>query len=249
MNDSKKNVTYHAMTLHHIFHRFQFKKSKQMIDSSKGQGRILSILKMKPEISQKELTFLLDISKQSLAELLGKLEKNEYIVRTPSKEDRRVQMITLTEKGSEISVGPEETQVDFSSALDCLTDEELKNLDIYLTKILTRIKDDFFDENDILERKKALESFVTEYQDDVEKFKAKFKEDFGKDFDMYSRVFKDEYNSDMDAFVDDFKEEFKDNDLILKFIKKFKKIRETENEFDFFVKRNNTLNEMDDFKS
>ncbi len=248
MSETRQNVIHHAMTLHHIFHRFQFKKSKQMIDSSKGQGRVLSILKMKPEISQKELTFLLDISKQSLAELLGKLEKNEYIVRKPSEEDRRVQMITLTEKGKEVSVGPEENQSDFSSVLDCLTAEELKNFDLYLTKILNRIKEDLLDENDIIERKKALETFLTEYKDDVEKFHEKFKKDFGKDYDRYSRVFKEEYNCDINAFISDFKEEFNDSELVLKFLKKFKKIQETESEFDFFVKRNSTLNDFDDFK-
>ncbi len=248
MNNSKKNVAHHLMTLHHIFHRFQFKKSKQMIDSSKGQGRVLSILKMKPEISQKELTYLLDISKQSLAELLGKLEKSEFIVRTPSKEDRRVQMITLTEKGKQVNVGPEETQSDFSSALDCLTDEELANLDLYLSKILNRVKEDFFDENDLLERKKAIEAFLNDYKDDVDKFRVNFKEAFGKDYDRYSRAFIDEYNGDLNAFINAFEDEFKDKELVVKFLKKFKRIQESESEFDFFVKRNNTLGDFEDNK-
>lgn len=32
-----------------------------------GQGRVLAILKLKPEISQRDLSYLLDMSKQSLA--------------------------------------------------------------------------------------------------------------------------------------------------------------------------------------
>lgn len=47
-------------------------------DTSRGQGRVLAILKMKPEISTKDLAYLLGIRQQSLNELLNKLEKKEY---------------------------------------------------------------------------------------------------------------------------------------------------------------------------
>lgn len=57
------------------------------------------MLKLKLEITQKELTYLLDMSKQALGELLSKLEKAGYITRKPSEEDRRMIIITLTEKG------------------------------------------------------------------------------------------------------------------------------------------------------
>ncbi len=245
MNETKNNVLHHARTIHHIFHRYQFKKSKQMIDSSKGQGRVLSILKMKPEISQKELTYLLDISKQSLAELLGKLEKNEYIIRKPSKEDRRVQIIILTEKGHQVNIGPEETETDFSSVLDCLTEEELENFNIYLTKILNKFKNDFMDENDILERRKAIECFINEYQEDIEKFREKFKLDFGKDYERYKQAFKQEYNSDIDAFKEAFKDDFKDDKHIMKVFEKFQRIQESESDYELFVKSNKSLNDIE----
>ncbi len=248
MHDAKKNVIHHTMTLHHIFHRFQFKKSKQMIDSSKGQGRVLSILKMKPEISQKELTYLLDMSKQSLAEVLGKLEKNEYIVRTPSTEDRRVQIISLTEKGIQVNVGTEETHTDYTTVLDCLTEEELNNLDTYLNKILNKIKEDFMDESDIAERKKVLEAFLNDYKDDVEKFKIKFMKDFGKDYDTYIKAFKNEHNSDIKSFREAFKDDFKDHEHVVKFMDKFQKLQESENDFAFFLKRQKTYDNFDDNK-
>ena len=57
------------------------------------------MLKLKPEISQKELSDLLDMRPQSLGELLGKLERNGYITRTPSERDQRVLIIRLTDAG------------------------------------------------------------------------------------------------------------------------------------------------------
>ena len=49
-------------------------------DSRRGQGRVLAILKMQPEISQKELLYLLDMRPQSLGELLSKLEKTDTLL-------------------------------------------------------------------------------------------------------------------------------------------------------------------------
>ena len=68
-----------------------------------GQGRILSLLKLTPEIGQKELAHILNIRSQSLGELLAKLERNGYITRTPSEADRRGMDIRLTESGKAVS--------------------------------------------------------------------------------------------------------------------------------------------------
>ena len=58
---------------------------------------MLAILKMKPEISRKELTCLLNMSKQSVAELISKMEKSGYVTREPSEKDKRVMTIKLAE--------------------------------------------------------------------------------------------------------------------------------------------------------
>ena len=44
-------------------------------DVSRGQGKVLTLLKLKPEISQKDLTVLMDVRQQSLGQLLSGLEK------------------------------------------------------------------------------------------------------------------------------------------------------------------------------
>ena len=50
-------------------------------DTSRGQGRILAMLKIKDGISTKELSYLLGIRVSSLNEMLAKMERNGYISR------------------------------------------------------------------------------------------------------------------------------------------------------------------------
>lgn len=68
-----------------------------------GQGRILSVLNLRPNISQKDLTYLLAVRPQSLGELLVKLEKNHLVERHPAETDRRVMMIHLTDEGKKVA--------------------------------------------------------------------------------------------------------------------------------------------------
>lgn len=68
-------------------------------DPAHGQGKILSILKEHPLISQKELVDQLDIKPQSASEVIRKLERQQLITRYRSSEDRRVMIIELTTKG------------------------------------------------------------------------------------------------------------------------------------------------------
>jgi len=69
-----------AMLLHRYTHHSR-RTQGPFEDPHRGQGRILALLKVKPEISQRELSYLLDIRNQSLSELLTKLEKAGYISR------------------------------------------------------------------------------------------------------------------------------------------------------------------------
>ncbi|MDR3305406.1 MAG: MarR family transcriptional regulator [Clostridiales Family XIII bacterium] len=105
----------------------------------------MAILKMQPEIGQKELGYLLDMSKQSLAELLGKLEKSGYITRTQSEQDRRAYIVTLTDKGrKDLSDPAENDEADdgrgIGSGFDCLNDEEQKTFSEYLGRITAELE-------------------------------------------------------------------------------------------------------------
>jgi len=113
-----------------------------MGDTHRGQGRILALLKLKPEISQKELSDILDIRSQSLGELLAKLERNGYITRTPSEADHRIMDIHLTETGQQAS-GQDEQQMDTESLFGCLNEEEQAKLADYLGRIISALEQQY----------------------------------------------------------------------------------------------------------
>jgi DNA-binding MarR family transcriptional regulator len=113
-----------------------------------GQGRILAILKLQPEIEQKELGYLLDMSRQALAELLAKLEKSEYITRTQSEKDRRSYVVTLTEAGRKIAdqvaaadADNDDDPLGLSASLNTLSPDEQQQLSEYLERISTAIRE------------------------------------------------------------------------------------------------------------
>lgn len=106
-------------------------------DTSRGQGRVLAMLKIQPEISTKDLSYLLGIRVPSLNELLNKLEKGGYIERKPSEADKRVMIIHLTEKGKTT----EQAEGDYTGIFGCLNGEELSTFEQYLDRIIAALEE------------------------------------------------------------------------------------------------------------
>ncbi|MBP9478421.1 MAG: MarR family transcriptional regulator [Sebaldella sp.] len=123
----------------HRYHQHNHRVHGPMGDPHRGQGRILALLKMQPEISQKDLVFLLDMRPQSLGELLMKLERAGYITRTPSEADRRVMNIKLTDEGAKVT----EHQNSFEKLFNCLNEEEQEILSGYLNRITEGLEKQF----------------------------------------------------------------------------------------------------------
>ena len=73
---------------------------------SRGQGRVLAILKRKDNISTKNLAIILGISISALNSLLTKLEKNGFIIKEQSNEDKRIFLVKLTDKGHNYVLKP-----------------------------------------------------------------------------------------------------------------------------------------------
>ncbi|MCL2471665.1 MAG: MarR family transcriptional regulator [Propionibacteriaceae bacterium] len=134
-------------------------------DPRRGQGRVLSLLKLKPEISQRELTYLLDMSKQSLAELLGKLEKAGLIRREPSADDKRVTVITLTEAGRATDQLGEVTPTHVDEVLEVLSDAELAQLSDYLARLIERFEQ-LVGGDSFGERRAMMAEFMRRHGDD-----------------------------------------------------------------------------------
>lgn len=115
------------MKLQHNLRRYYHRQmaKTQGFGPHRGQGRVLALLKMNPEISQKDLTFVLGMRPQSVGELLQKLEDKEFITREASEEDRRIMIIRLTELGKEEAEKISETP-DFGEELFADFSEEEK---------------------------------------------------------------------------------------------------------------------------
>ena len=150
METTKNTVSEQLQKLQRLMHRASFQRGRgrgRGHNPFRGQGRVLALLKLKPEINQRELKFLLNMSKQGIAEIISKLEKNGYVTREASEDDKRVMTIKLTDEGAkaadEMAKRPEET----TKMLDCLSDEELQNLSNYLERIIKQYEELFTDDD------------------------------------------------------------------------------------------------------
>ena len=87
--DNKLMVILHELR-HMSYYGFNGKGS---------QNRILRLLEDRKSLTQRELTEIIGIQPGSASEVLGKLEKGGYLVRTPSETDRRTTDVRLTDLG------------------------------------------------------------------------------------------------------------------------------------------------------
>ncbi len=139
MTEMNKDLLEQFIKINRMMMKYQFMNYRErgpFGNPERGQGRVLSLLKIKPEITQKELAFLLDMRNQSLGELLSKLEKKELITRQTSESDKRAMIVKLTDKGKQAADKIEDKQTDKDQIFGCLSDEEQKNLSEYLSKII-----------------------------------------------------------------------------------------------------------------
>lgn len=129
-------LLYHQLSfLNGMLEKRNIKFNPEMKSFTRGQGRILMILKRKDGISTKELSEILNISVGSLNETLNKLEKKEYIEKIPSENDKRVLLIYLTDKGKGIR-RPKPVDVEI---FDILSDDEKIEFHDYLKRLTKEI--------------------------------------------------------------------------------------------------------------
>ena len=136
----EKDLTKSMLEMYSLLHRYHMMWYGQKfggLDPWQGQGKILSALKNKQAISQKELGFALDIRAQSLGELLHKLEANGYIKRYRSKTDKRALVVKLTEKGETF----QDQKPDYEEIFIGLSKTERKDLQESLDKISEELRE------------------------------------------------------------------------------------------------------------
>lgn len=79
-------------------------KAGPLGDTTRGRGRVLALLKHQDGVSTKDMATVMGIRVSSLNEVLGKMEKEGYVERTPSPDDRRVMLVWLTDKGKAVEL-------------------------------------------------------------------------------------------------------------------------------------------------
>lgn len=161
--DDPRQVAMHQLSTVGMLQLHQSRRAKRTgrgapwLDPSQGQGRVLALLQLKPETTQKDLTFLLGMSRQATAELLSKLEKQGLIEREPSADDKRVVVVRLTEAGTAAEQATERPPHGTPELLDVLDDDEVAQLSGYLARILERAEHEWAGE--FGERREAFEEF------------------------------------------------------------------------------------------
>lgn len=105
-------------------------------DPTRGQGRILAILKLQDGLSTRHLAFMLDLRVASLNELLAKLEQAGLIKREQSAEDGRVILIHLTEAGR----ATEQSRPHRPRVFATLSEEEQDQLSGILDKMIAQLE-------------------------------------------------------------------------------------------------------------
>ena len=134
---------YQFSMINEILDQRNKKQNPEMKSITKGQGRLIALLKRKDKISTKELSEILNISVTSLNETLNKLEQKNFIKKVPSQKDKRVLLIELTEEGRNLKFKyPEDIDI-----FDTLNDKEKEILNDYLNRVILELHDKFMEEN------------------------------------------------------------------------------------------------------
>ena len=134
MNDLLEKL-HRVESLMHRYQAFSMRAYGPQGTPHRGQGRVLALLKLQPEISQKDLAYLLGMRQQSVSELLAKLGQKGYITRTPSPDDRRTTIVKLTEEGKAAAEQTGQSGPGMEKIFASLSDEEQANLSDYLDRL------------------------------------------------------------------------------------------------------------------
>ena len=170
-NQVNNQLLFHKfIMINEVLDRRNKKQNPEMKSITKGQGRLIILLKRKDNLSTKELSEILNISVTSLNETLNKLEQQNLIRKVPSPKDKRVLLVELTEDGRSLEFKNHE-DVDI---FDNLSEEEKENLNEYLNRLTVSLHNKFKEENPeryekiIKHRKEIFEKYFKEYNPNEE---------------------------------------------------------------------------------
>ena len=139
-----------GILINKIANQLKRKMDKEMNENynlTKTQSLVLSYINSNKEIYQKDIEKRFSIRRSTATEILNLMEKRNLIKRTPSKIDKRLNNIEITEEGIKLEkVGKEKIKELEKHMTKSLTEEEKKELIRLLEKV----------EQNLLEREKNI---------------------------------------------------------------------------------------------
>ncbi|MEE8722078.1 MAG: MarR family transcriptional regulator [Eggerthellaceae bacterium] len=133
---SRESVEEKFQIMMSLMHRAHHRGGGRFADPSRGQGRIIALLKLHDGVSTKQLASILGVRISSLNETLAKLEAAGLIERRPSEQDGRIMLSYLTEAGRQ-AAPDEEAQAD---PLADFSDDDLAALEALLTRMIGNVE-------------------------------------------------------------------------------------------------------------
>ena len=118
-------------------------KTERFSDLSLNSYQYIVTIYDSNEITTTKLSELLGLKKASVTQMLQNLEEKGYVIKEPSKDDKRSSIIKLTEKGQSLIRDEESIFIQFETNMQkLLTEDELIQLDHLLYKLSRGIADD-----------------------------------------------------------------------------------------------------------
>lgn len=110
--------------------------AKHAIDLTKEQFILLKVLHDQDGVIQKDLAFITERNKGSLARLITTMEKKNFVARIPDTEDKRINRVHLTAHGHKVFLKIQPVvQTCIKQAQQGLTEEEINTTIAVLEKI------------------------------------------------------------------------------------------------------------------
>lgn len=116
-------------------------KNQKKLDINHSQGKILFVISIYKELSINELCKELSLRKSTLTSMLDRLEKQGYICKKVCKEDKRITLVSNTEKANEtVKIFEDVVRKMNLIFYENFDDKDIKVFECYLQKIYLNLE-------------------------------------------------------------------------------------------------------------
>lgn len=141
--DIRFNLLHQFGVFYHQSHQYMKKSLKDLKISSIEQPIVLFLISKYQPLLQKELAQLLNVQPATVSVHLKHLEKEGYICRKTGQKDKRELYVSLTENGQNLLEEAYQKVLILSHEItDSLSEEEVRQLQMLITKMLMKIKEE-----------------------------------------------------------------------------------------------------------